>query len=382
MQQALEKIPLALRKQFKINYALAFKNDQVFTFVSTGRKWGVLIKDADNHFKVIVNPNYDSTGYEAQKDLIVAVKYKDPKSSSIGNSVFYLYDLKGKLHVTFLDIDTIQFDQNKNIIIQKNRKCGLLDDAFNLIIDFEYAALRSIAKDIFKAQKFDLDLQTYQTSNHTFNGIINANNEVLGSFHPVTEIFDYLYLDQVIIYEDWRYFSYHIYTSEKSILPFEKIIPPDYLPPAPIYRTICDLVDLDPPIFSSSSNISFEPSIDHFKGKWGLIYPNGAVLIPNIYDHIELLFGPYFKVAIGELVVDYKEEENELMAKGFKWGIIDTQHNIVLDLEYDWIYIDEKTIKVYANKGGTLRFDFKEHSADWRVYDGVDEVVDLVVLSK
>lgn len=252
---------------------------------------------------------------------------------------------------------------------------GLLNKDFEVDFAPQYAKLRAIHKGIFQAQKYDINPKTYREENHTFNGIVDAQNNVLAKFHAVADIFNHLHLDKVIIYEDWQYFSYDIITGKTHTLPFEKIIQNDYHDyydnNTPKYRTIINIDSDTYPTFNSHD------SIEERKGKWGLIYPNGDVLLPNIYNHLEQIAPDYFRVALGEIEIDKDEENNELTALNAKWGIIDSKQNIIVPIEYEWVWCNDDTQKVYANKGGTLTFDKKEWKPEWKIYGGESKEIIL-----
>lgn len=370
----LKDIPLDLQKELNILAGgHVFKNGEIYTFIAHNKNWGVLKKTKNNQFEIVLHPFYDSTGYEEKVDLIVAVQYKDKKYNA-GTNAYYLYDLEGNLVAQFLNVDSMHFDENSNILLKKNTKFGLLSDNFELLFPCQYAKLTSIKKGIFKAQKYDVNPETYQDYNHTFNGIIDAQNNVLGEFHAASDIFNHLYLDKVIVYEDWQYFSYDIKTSKTQILPFEKIIN-NYAHRhsynnTPKYRTIIDIDNDAFPYFNSYA-------LHDRKGKWGLIYPNGDVIIPNIYDYLEQIAEDYFRVALGEIEIDEDEENYVMTATNAKWGIIDSKQNIIVPIEYEWVWYIDKTQKVYANKGGVLTYDEQEWKPKWNVCGGENKEIIL-----
>lgn len=368
----LKDIPLNVQKKLGIFAGgNIFRNGEIYTFIAHNKNWGVLKKTKGNQFEIVLHPFYDSTGYEEKVDLLVAVQYKNKKYNA-GTNAYYFYDVDGNLVAQLLNIDLIRFDRNNHILLQKNRKLGLLNEHFEQIFPCQYAQLVSIEKGVFKAKKYDVNPETYQEYNHTFNGIIDAQNNILGEFHAVADIFNHLYLDKVIVYEDWQYFSYDITNAKKQTLPFEKIINnhSHYYKNTPTYRTIINIDNDAFPYFNSYA-------LHDRKGKWGLIYPNGEVIIPNIYDYLEQIAQDYFRVALGEIEI-HEDEENYIMtAKNAKWGIIDSKQNIIVPIEYEWVWHNDKTKKVYANKGGILTYDERDWKPKWEILDGENKEINL-----
>ena len=372
----LETIPHHLKSKYKIVY-IQYCSDQFYSFKTHENFWGILSMDNSGNFKVIIPPSFDSAHYDIKREIITAVKY--PKSKySPGENSYYLYDGNGKLISGFLNIDHIYFGKNGNNIIQKNKKFGLLNDKYEYAADCKYTELKSISKDIFKTKIFLLISESgiYKNYDFLFNGIINIKNEVLANFHHHTEILDLIYLKTVILYEKEKYFSYNLNSSEKKELPFQKIL-----------KSEIDLLNDSIPIYKSVVNLT-NPYIYHYpfdaydyhepiEGKWGIISADGKIIIPNDYDYIEVISKDYFRVANGVFIFTEDEEAWTITLKGMKWGIIDINNNIIIPIKYDWVGINTKSKKVYANIGGILTKNEREHKPKWRIYGGEDSIIDL-----
>jgi len=379
---SLEEIPIEIRTQYEILEVKPYEEKTLFVFKNKHRKYGVLEKQS-NGFKQLVRPIYESIGYEEIKKVIVALN-RNHNEPGPAKRKYDLYNLQGELIQKFLNVDSLQFDKKGNVLIARNKKYALLNDDFELSFDFQYAKLRAMGEGFFKAEEYDLDPENYSIQNYKFNGIIDAKNKVYASFERDVEIFPFASEHHIIIKVDHRYlgepiqyFTYHLYNKKQEQLPYEEIIAKSAPLQGLSYRTLIDIKENNHRHQSYSSNIDFEPSIDHFIGKWGLINLDGEVLIPNTYDFMEELSASFFKVAIGRLELQYFEEENELIAEGFKFGIIDPSNNIISPIVYNWIWKDIDQDKIYGNKGGVLTFDFKEHSADWKIFGGVNEEIKL-----
>jgi len=98
--------------------------------------------------------------------------------------------------------------------------------------------------------------------------------------------------------------------------------------------------------------------------KWGVMLINGFQIIPPVYDYISpLIDQKYFKIFIGNYHWKYDDESNELfyeflwdnkswngdeykgrLGQG-KWGLINTENQILIPVEYQWIDIlDQRTV--------------------------------------
>ncbi len=85
-------------------------------------------------------------------------------------------------------------------------------------------------------------------------------------------------------------------------------------------------------------------------GKKGYINREGAYVIEPIYDYANNFYGGYAEVALRgtELV----EDECSGMSYELFWGMIDTQGNVVVPLEYSYIEYDPDDNTVEAEKDG------------------------------
>jgi len=397
---ALKDLPIKIIKKYQIDDFQVFKDGEIIIFRTNKNnwgvvskffsadknKWGVLSKTQTNDYKLILKPIYDAPiSYIKVKNILCVIKTDYTRFKVIngqahsyykrGQNHYFLFDTSGQLISKFLKIDTLIFNKFGHVIIIKNSKYGLLDDDYNSSISCRYDKLEAISNDLFLANNRENDI--------IFNGLVDDKNKVIAEFGYNSEIYKYVYLNQIIIHEDNRhlgipiqYYAFHLDTIQKKPLPFEEIIPAyegynyDKAIEIPKYRTITNIKEDIPPIQTDWV------SITHAIGKWGLIYPNGDIIIPNMYDYLEKISLNYFLVAKGEVIFSYDEDRNELIAENLKWGIIDENNSIILELKYDWVkMIDEQNICV--NTGGILICDFKQHKPHWDSMGGTNRMIKL-----
>jgi hypothetical protein len=357
-----------------------YKNDEIHCFISGNKKWGVMKMDDSGNYEELLPPIYDSTGYQAGKDLIVAVQCENGKYALNGNT-YYLFKSDGQLFSTVKDIDYIQFEENGAVLVRKNKKYGVLDDSFQFDVPCEYALLTSLSKDIFAFQRMDASQpETDPEKYNNCNGIINRKNETLGNFEFTLRVFPHIYLNKVIVGTDdsflieKEYFSYDISSKEKTSLLFERILDTEicayHFKSQPFYRTVIGIAYQHADYPEHISQTSME---DYEIGKWGAVFPNGEIAIPNDYDYLERVSAGYFKVGIGIPIIEEDAEKEQLLLKSIKWGLVSLTNEVVLQTEYDWIGYNEETGVFVTNKGGRIVWNEKEHKPEWEVLGGVNE---------
>lgn len=105
-----------------------------------------------------------------------------------------------------------------------------------------------------------------------------------------------------------------------------------------------------------------EDEMAEYHGKWGIMDHENNILIPARYDFIDFFRSESrFKMAIGDLNVQYDDDTMRYEASGAKWGVIDSKEQPIIPAAYDWI--EEVEDNVYAvNSGCRLVYndDFQE----------------------
>lgn len=351
------------------------KEDTIYCFITEDKKWGVMKLTESKSYEELIPPIYDSTGYEKNPDLIVAVKYFNGKYT-LGGNTYYLFNTNGLQVATIENIEYLNFEENGNMLIRKNNRYGVLDEKFQIEIPCEYALLTTLSKDIFAYEKINFDEPEKNKGDYeNASGIINRKNEIIGGFYYTFRVFPHLYLNTVIVGPDYRfggteeYFAYNIKSKEKTILPFEKIFDTNsfsnHFKSQPLYRTVTESVPGD---------VDFKMDTyghdEYVVGKWGVVFPNGQVAIPNQYDYIERISAEYFKFGVGIPLIVENIEEDTLYLKETKWGLIDINNKIILDAEFDWIYMNDQHDFI-TNKGGIVYWDNGAHSPEWEIDGGV-----------
>lgn len=107
-----------------------------------------------------------------------------------------------------------------------------------------------------------------------------------------------------------------------------------------------------------------------YKGKWGMLDGDDKLVIPTDYDFIDCICNDtQFKVALGNLQVDYSDELETYVASGAKWGIINESNEIQVPIAYDWV--EEVALNNYAvNLGCTLEYNDRYQEDYWFARNG------------
>lgn len=377
----LDQIPKQLTSKLRIEYVQDCGN-QFYSFTTTEKFQGILHKTQNQTFQLILPALYDSAHFNAKNNIITAVKYPNHKYSG-GKNDYYFYDLKGNLISGFQEIDYINFDQKENIIISKNKKYGVLNDQLEQVIDCKYTKLKSIKKNLFKAQiVVPVDKNSYPNHySRIFNGIISSDNTSPIIFPPSTDIAELIFQDFILIHEKPHYYSFNLNSLEKQKLPFQQIVKSEQerlSDSTPIFKSITNLDD--PYRFQDKfadhlyyDFYEFEP----FVGKWGIISAKGETIIPNHYDYVEVLPNDFFRVAMGEFIFEEDEENEILYLKGMKWGIINQKNKIIVPIEFEWAGIYKNNTKAFGVRGGILTKNEKEHKPEWWIEGGEEIIIEL-----
>ena len=356
------KLPNNIKRKFKIVYSeLLYENISIFKDES--ENWGVLKEIKKNEFfhtyVCIVKPIYNSINFNRSLGLIQVVKYKNDQWDQHTN-IDSFFDLEGKLIWESPIGVSIFIDKFGNIISCLKDKYGLLNKKFETIINPIYDNLLAIDNSYLIAK---------QNGNY---GITDINNRIILEL-DYSEIIDEVLKNSLLVRDNNN--KYHSFNLEDKLLvplSFDKIL-------LGTSNSNGKFNERKQRFFKSIINYSqneddfIDAEMLKHKGKWGIIEANGDVKIPNEYDYIDCLRNPnYFKVCKGNL--SFSEEEDEegnyrVYAENAKWGIIDSNNNIVVPIEYDWIEDIESTIWV-VYKGGKVYYNDDYQEDYWTIKGG------------
>jgi len=102
--------------------------------------------------------------------------------------------------------------------------------------------------------------------------------------------------------------------------------------------------------------------IQEIQGKIGIINKEFEVILEPIYDLILMYFNQFFLFKAENLIIDYSLETDWLIydafygIKGGKWGVADINGNIIVPIEYDLIKPTFEEGIYLANNGGILTY--------------------------
>jgi hypothetical protein len=113
-----------------------------------------------------------------------------------------------------------------------------------------------------------------------------------------------------------------------------------------------------------------ENDMVRYKGKWGMLNANRELIIPTDYAFIDFFRNEAeFKVALGDLVLDYGSDLHSYVAWGAKWGVINEINQVMVPIQYDWI--EELALNNYAvNIGCTLEYNDGYQEDYWFAKNG------------
>lgn len=354
-------LPKSIKRKFSVMYDHTYEGfENIFIIKSYNGKWGA-IKLENGQYTVIAENIYDSTCFYAQYDLIDAVlHYEDTHSDK---TLYLLFDTNGRMVKRLEGYDYIRFDFYGNIITSKNRLSGFLDINLEEKAPCKYDGLRAIDKNLFVA--------TENISSRYL--IINEKEEIIYECKFPNKVYEEVYNDKIIVEENDKYYSLDLHSKEKTVLPYDKIyrilgygvnskIPSRYI-------TIKDYVNHEE---------EYEETLiypDHFmvdEGKYGVISADGEVCIPNIYDKIEFLSEKYFRVALGKFSFEIKEKNDDVLASGAKWGIVDIENNLILPVQYTHIVYGHQENRYFSYEDGIMEGRYDHHSCEywWFVING------------
>jgi len=354
-------LPSNIKRKYQIIYSELI-HPNITLFKNASGKWGVITIGKRfgifPGYKYLIDPVFDSVGFNKNLELIEAVKYENNTWSKDKN-VFYYFNTDGDKIWESEKGTQVTIDKFKNIRICRLDKYGMLNENFETLIEPVYERLNAINIEFFIALK------------NGYYGIVDRNNKTILDFEFI-KIFDTTLNNKVIVRDKSdKYFSFDLKNIALTPLPFDEILSATsntYKAPSPesysCFKSIINRTERD----------KFEEDeIIKYNGDWGIIKADGTVKIPNEYTFIDFLRNPkYFKVSIGELKFSYFEDEEGNSRCGIenaKWGIIDSNNKIIVPIEYDWINEVESTIWTVYN-GGKVFYNDDYQEDYWTIKGG------------
>ena len=338
-------MPKAIQERFKVIYS-EHKKENLAIFRAENQKWGVIINDSE----LLITAEYDSMGFYESKECLLAVNFEEDKNDKYWS--YHLYSINGTLIGQTSDYASLTIDDLGCIFCRRDKLVGLLDDHLNELIPPKYTSLRSLGKGLFQARKDGL----YGIIDHKDRLVYGFQiTQILGRFSPF-----------LLIQEQGHHYQIDSSGKKKKSLRYSHILKPTsntYAAPSTQDRDKFKVI-----VDGKQSNEDLEiDDLFNYSGKWGILDPAGAEIIPPTYDYIDFLRSPaYYKVAKGAMTIVLEEE---WMIKGGKWGIVSKSGDTILDTIFDWV--EEISENLFAvNIGGSLFYNDDYQTDYWTVRDG------------
>ena len=324
---ALEKDELAFFENFAANYPSSDKIDTaqnkikefkeiVLPYLNKNKKYTLLNIGT---LKFISENEYDNI-FPLNNGKFIVSKYKK----------YGIIDLLGN-NIIPITYDCIEFTGN-NFILKLGKKYGVFNDKGEKIIDFIFDTITSTENNNYIVSK-------NISKNKTTFGLINSKGEA---------VFDAIYTSILEINSS----TFKVSLGGVSYLINEKeaIISPKY-------------ESIDPLDFSA---VSKNTLLVKSKNKSGIINSKGELLIPLLYEDIELA-GDNFIVS------------NNLPKIGIQFGIIDLKGKVILPIKYKTINYTIKDlfiIDINSNPKSSTQNNrlFKSSSNSFLTNDSYDEM--------
>ncbi|AYZ13546.1 hypothetical protein EGY05_17075 [Chryseobacterium arthrosphaerae] len=354
-------LPSVVLKKYSIVYEHSYKGfENSVIFKSSNEKWGALQFDpSTNEYRLIAEAVYDSMAFYPQNLLFEAVF---SNKSSSGNTTRVFINNEGRIIKKITNYEYTRFDAFGNLITFKNHKYGLLNSYFEEQIPCKYLKLTGIKKDLFIVT--DNVKQQYL--------LINEKEEILYTTPFPGKIFESVCKEKLIVQEKNLYYLFDIITHEKTQLKYDLIYPISRLYdftkwPVTRYITVTHLIDTS----EDYDEYAIEPdTLMTRQGKYGIIYGDGEVCIPNIYDKMIQIHNDHFQVALGEFSFEIDDEKEEIISTGGKWGVVNTKNEIIVPIQYTNIYFHKYPLGYTAYEGGV---SIGYHDFNEGIYWGVKD---------
>lgn len=341
------QLSLSTITKFDVLYS-EYRGDDITTFRTNTKKWGAL----SNVNSILIPPEFDSIYYNFDFKYFECVLYKEGNYQNPKTLIFY--DQNGIEQGKIENIKS--FTKHRFGYYRFHEEWGIINTSCETIVKNKYQNIGALSENLFEVQKNDkwgiIDIEEKLLLDFKASKIYGtfANNYVIAklddAYHKIDQngkLIENLGISHILRTASNSYWSKNNSERRKVLL-------------NGIEREETD---------------EFYPfdEITEYKGKWGIINLSGEMLIEPKYDYIDF-FGltDCYKAVIGSLNFVYGQN-GELLMKGTKSGVIDSEGVVVIPAKYEWV--DEIAPNLWAvNNGGIVFYNDEYQEEYWTVQGG------------
>lgn len=345
------QLPLAVKEKFDVLVS-EYRGDGITTFRANTKKWGAL----SNVNSILIPAEFDSIYYNDEFKYFECVLYSENNYQN--PKTFIFYDQNGVEQGKIENIKSCikhRFGYYRFQLVNSD-KWGIINTSCEVIIEDKYQNIGALSKNLFEVQKNDkwgiinsekvllLDFKASKIHGTFDNDYIIAQIE--DTHYKIDQngdLIDNIDITHILRPSSNSYWSNHN-SERRKVLSNGK---------------------------ERQETDEFYPfdEITEYEGRWGIINLSGDFLIGPKYDYIDF-FGltDCYKVMIGDLNFD-NDQNGQLLLKGTKSGVIDSKDKIVIPITYDWV--EEIAPNLWAiNDGGVIFYNDEYQEEYWTVQGG------------
>lgn len=345
------QLSLDLQEKFDVLYS-EYRGNGITTFRANTKKWGAL----SNTNKILIPAKFDSIYYNNEFKFFECVLYSENNYQN--PKTFIFYDQNGVEQGKIENIKTCvkhRFGYYR-FQLANSEKWGIINISCEVIFEDKFQNIGALSKNLFKVQKNDKW------------GIMNFEKMLLIDF-KASKIYGTFDNDYIIAQIE----DEHYKIDQKGELIDNLKITHILRPSSNSYwsKNISERrkVLLDGKERKETDEFFAFDEITEYEGKWGIINLSGEILIEPKYDYIDF-FGltDCYKAVIGTLYFD-NDPNGQLLLKGTKSGVIDSEGKIVIPTIYDWV--EEIAPNLWAvNNGGDVFYNDEYQEEYWTIQGG------------
>jgi hypothetical protein len=337
--------------KFDVLYS-EYRGDGITTFRTNTKKWGAL----SNANSILIPAEFDSIYYNFDFKYFECVLYKEGNYQNPKTFIFYNQNGVEQGKIENIKFCTKHRFGYYRFQIENSEKWGIINTSCEIIVKNKYQNIGALSKNLFEVQKNDkwgiVDIEEkllldFKASNihGTFinNYVIAKLDDAYYKINQNGELIENLGITHILRPASNSYWSKNNSERRKVLLNgIERAETNEFYP--------------------------FD-EITEYKGKWGIIDLSGELLIEPKYDYIDFFeLTDCYKAVIGVIYFD-NNQNGQILLKGGKSGVIDSEGKIVIPLRYDWV--EEIAPNLWAvNNGGVVFYNEEYQEEYWTVQGG------------